>query len=80
MLQVLLNEPDPSELHVSGPDGGPIRIAAVIATVQSALGMRPNPDPRQSEGCVRTANETRNLSLSRARQMFENGVVPSMVT
>lgn len=31
MLQVLLKALDPSELRVSGPDGGPIPIAAVIA-------------------------------------------------
>ena len=42
MLQVLLKALDPSELHVSGPDGGPIPIAAVVANVQSALGMRPS--------------------------------------
>ncbi len=41
MLQVLLKALDPSELHVIGPDGGPIPIAAVVANVQSALGMRP---------------------------------------
>ncbi len=41
MLQVLLKALDPSELRVSGPDGGPIPIAAVIADVQNALGMRP---------------------------------------
>ncbi len=41
MLQVLLRALDPAELRVSGPDGGPIPIAAVVANVQSALGMRP---------------------------------------
>ena len=41
MLQVLLKALDPSELRVSGPGGGPIPIAAVIADVQNALGMRP---------------------------------------
>ncbi len=41
MLQVLLKALDPSELRISGPDGGPIPIAAVVANVQSALGMRP---------------------------------------
>ena len=41
LLQVLLKALDPAELRVSGPDGGPIPIAAVIANVQSALGMRP---------------------------------------
>ena len=41
MLQVLLKALDPSELRVSGPDGGPIPIAAVVANVQTALGMRP---------------------------------------
>ena len=46
MLQVLLRALDPSELRISGPDGGPIPIAAVVANVQSALGMRPNPDAR----------------------------------
>ena len=43
MLQVLLKSLDPSELRISGPGGGPIPIAAVIADVQNALGMRPNP-------------------------------------
>ncbi len=47
LLQVLLKALDPSELRVTGPDGGPI--AAVVANVQSALGMRPTgaelPDP-----------------------------------
>ena len=41
MLQVLSRALDPAELRVSGPDGGPIPIAAVIANVQTALGMRP---------------------------------------
>ena len=41
MLQVLLKALDPSELRVSGPDGGPIPIAAVVANVQTALGMCP---------------------------------------
>ncbi len=41
MLQVLLKALDPTELRVSGPDGGPIPIAAVVANVQAALGMRP---------------------------------------
>ncbi len=41
MLQVLLRALDPAELRVSGPDGGPIPIAAVVANVQTALGMRP---------------------------------------
>ena len=41
MLQVLLKALDPSELRVSGPDGGPIPIAVVVANVQSALGMQP---------------------------------------
>ncbi len=49
MLQVLLKALDPSELRLTGPDGGPIPIAAVVANVQSALGMRPTgaelPDP-----------------------------------
>ncbi len=40
MLQVLLKALDPSELRISGPDGGPIPIAAVVANVQSAIGMR----------------------------------------
>jgi hypothetical protein len=40
MLQVLLGALDPAELRVSGSDGGPIPIAAVIANVQTALGMR----------------------------------------
>lgn len=44
MLQVLLKALDPVELRVSGPDGGPIPIAAVVANVQTALGMRPNTD------------------------------------
>ena len=50
MLQVLLKALEPSELRLSGPDGGPIPIAAVVANVQSALGMRPGnaelPDPQ----------------------------------
>ena len=41
MLQVLLKALDPTELRVSGPGGGPIPIAAVVANVQAALGMRP---------------------------------------
>ncbi len=41
LLQVLLKALDPAELRVSGPDGGPIPIAAVVANVQAALGMRP---------------------------------------
>lgn len=40
MLQVLLRALDPAELRVSGPDGGPIPIAAVVANVQAALGMQ----------------------------------------
>lgn len=44
MLQVLLRALDPAELRVSGPDGGPIPIAAVVADVQAALGMRPIDD------------------------------------
>ncbi len=39
MLQVLLRALDPAELRISGRDGGPIPIAAVIANVQTALGM-----------------------------------------
>src|SRR5215470_7849737 len=46
MLQVLSRALDPAELRVSGPDGGPIPIAAVIANVQTALGMRPVDAPQ----------------------------------
>ncbi len=64
MLQVLLKALDPSELHVSGPDGGPIPIAAVVANVQMALGIRPNPDARQRGGCVRMSErDAKNVSL-----------------
>lgn len=64
MLKVLLKALDPSELRVSGPDGGPIPIAAVVANLQSALGMRPNPDARQCEGCVRTSErDAKKVSL-----------------
>jgi hypothetical protein len=41
MLQVLLKALDPTELRVSGPGGGPIPVAAVVANVQAALGMLP---------------------------------------
>lgn len=40
MLTVLLRALDPAEVRLSGPNGGPIPIAAVIADVQTALGMR----------------------------------------
>ncbi|MFO0836906.1 MAG: hypothetical protein U1D55_00145 [Phycisphaerae bacterium] len=41
MLQVLLKALDPTEVRLSGPDGGPIPIAAAVASVQAALGMLP---------------------------------------
>lgn len=41
MLQVLLKALDPAELRITGAEGGPVQIAAVVANVQTALGMRP---------------------------------------
>ena len=52
MLQVLLKALDPSELRVAGPDGGPIPITAVIADVQTALGMRPTGNSDQADAAV----------------------------
>ena len=75
---LLLKALDPSEFRATAPDGGPISIAAVVANVQSALGMRPNPDARQCEGFVRTSERNAKLCLCFcARQMFEDGLVPS---
>jgi hypothetical protein len=45
MLHVLLKALDSSELRISGPDGGPIPIASVIANVQTALGMQDTEAP-----------------------------------
>ncbi len=79
MLKVLLKVLDPSELRVTGPDGRPIPIAAVVANVQSALGMRTNPDANNARVAFARANETRRRCLCFCtRQMFENGFVPSI--
>ncbi len=85
MLQVLLKALDPAELRLTGPDGGPIPIAAVVANVQSALGMRPNPDARHCEGCVRLSErDAKKVSLfcrapfvrGRSRSLYKNLEIP----
>ncbi len=62
--------------------GGPIPIAAVVANVQSALGMRPQSrrEKRRGVAFVR-ANETRKRCLCFvARNLFEDGLVSSIGT
>ncbi|MCZ6817847.1 MAG: hypothetical protein O7F76_14265 [Planctomycetota bacterium] len=64
MLQVFLKALEPAEHRLTGPDGGPIPIAAVVANVQPAIGKRPNPGARQGEGLVRMSErDAKKVSL-----------------
>lgn len=68
----------PVRIPRNRPGGGPILIEAVVADVQPALALRPNPGEKQPEGCVRARERNAKRCLCPSRAEYSTTIGPSL--